>query len=577
MAARVTAVLDGASLQAVAGVPAIEAVRGSLVLDGGHLRRSTLTGTWLGGPVTLNVGERREHGAFVLAIQGRGQLDARQLVLAAAGGIPIDDNLAPTGRTEWTGELAYLAGTDAKSAQWRVRADSSLVGIASRLPEPLAKTAGVSVPLHIEVQGANAAAELRVNLGDRVRSVLSLRRREDVTWQVERGGVHFGTAPARLPSEPVVFVEGRLPRLDLPAYVAAWQQLRQDPTAPAVRAELVAGELLAAGHTYSEVTVLAARTAAGADLQLHSPDIAGMAHWPAVASAVHPAQFHFARLRVPAGAAFDASVELIAALGTAAELSVEDLVWAGHSIGRVTATIASGGDSLDVTDLRLNGETQQVTGTVHCQTTACRLKFNLDSSDAAATLEAFGFRPEVTAARAVLDGDLEWNSGLERPALATLTGRLSMRLDEGATRAGDEVGGGPFALLSVPALVSGIGQPLTARREPHELRFSRLEADFQVRDGEASTSNLHLDGDAEILMRGRTGLVARDYDQQVWILRGEGRLPAAVRRLGPTPGIAAAWLSLRELFSGGSTADGNSKATLRLQGSWDDPIVVVAE
>src|SRR5207244_13344844 len=103
-----------------------------------------------------------------------------------------------------------------------------------------------------------------------------------------------------------------------------------------------------------------------------------------------------------------------------------------------------------------------------------------------------------------------------------------------------------------------------------------MEAGCEVGIGGAPTSNLHLDGDAQILMRGRTGLVARDYDQQVWILRGEGRLPAAVRRLGPTPRVAAAWLSLRELFTGSRDEEG-SRASLHLQGSWDDPIVVATD
>ena len=52
-------------------------------------------------------------------------------------------------------------------------------------------------------------------------------------------------------------------------------------------------------------------------------------------------------------------------------------------------------------------------------------------------------------------------------------------------------------------------------------------------------------------MRGRVGLVARDYDAEAFILRGEERLPAAVRRLGPTPKVAALWLSLRGLVCGG--------------------------
>jgi uncharacterized protein YhdP len=105
-----------------------------------------------------------------------------------------------------------------------------------------------------------------------------------------------------------------------------------------------------------------------------------------------------------------------------------------------------------------------------------------------------------------------------------------------------------------------------------ELRFASLDADFDVRNGQASTSDLHFDGDAEILMRGRTGLVARDYDQQVWVLRGEERLPAPVRKFAPTPRVAAAWLALREMFAG--TGQERPRAALRLQGSWDEPVVV---
>jgi uncharacterized protein YhdP len=641
--AHVTAVLEGARLEAVAGLPPMDALRGTLVFDSGFLRRSTLVGTWLGGPVTLNVGERHERGALVLSIQGRGVMNARHLARAATAGTVIDETLAPAGNAEWSGELAYLAGNDSHPAHWRVRADSSLVGVVSHLPEPLMKAAATAVPLHVEAQGTADEAQLRLSLGDRLRGVLALTRQQgsagresavggeslagrdgpathgDATWRVERGNVQFGGAAAVLPGEPVVLVEGRLGRLDLPAYVAAWQQLREEPAAAPIRADLVAGEMLVAGRGYADVRVLAERTEAGADLQLVSPDITGTAHWPAITNASHPAQFHFARLNVPNGGAFAASAELIAALGPATELSVDDIVWEGHSLGSASATIESGGNTVDITDLHMIDSTQEVNGTVHCQGAACRLKFNLDSTNAAATLADFGFRPELTAAKATVEGDLEWRVGADQPALATLAGRLNLRLEDGMTRTArdPDAEGTPFALLLVPALMSGIDQraeqgaeadqgadpapgqdrapqqertprqrvpardraqaaPLAAAAESHGLRFSRLEGDFELSAGEATTSNLHLDGDAEILMRGRTGLVARDYDQQVWILRGDGRLPAAVRRLGPTPRVAAAWLSLRELFAGARSEEG-SRASLHLQGSWDDPIVVATD
>jgi uncharacterized protein YhdP len=568
--ARVTATLEDARLQAFAGMPWMESLHGSLVFDAGSLRHSTLTGVWLGGPVTLNVGERRERGAVVLAIQGRGVLDARQLALAATAGTRIDLAMAPAGTAEWNGEIAFRTGNDS----WRLKADSSLVGVVSHLPEPLMKTAGATVPLHVEAQGTAEAAQLRLNLGDRCRSLLALTRQADSSWQVERGNVQLGATTAVLPIEPVVLVEGRVNRLELPAYVAAWQQLRREAAAPPIRADLMAGELLVAGRGYTGVRVLAERTEAGADLQLLSPDIMGTAHWPAVTDSNHPAQFHFTRLNVPDGGAFAASAELIAALGPATVLSVDDIVWEGHSLGSGLARVESGGNTVNVTELRLSDSTQEVNGTLHCQNSACRLRFNLDSSNAAATLEDFGFRPELTAAKASVDGDLEWQVPEDRPALATLAGKLNLRLEDGVTRADRDPHpeGSPFALLLVPALVNGMDQG----PDPRGLHFARLEGDFELLGGEAVTSNLHFDGDAEILMRGRTGLVARDYDQQVWILRGEGRLPAAVRRLGPTPRVAAAWLSLRDLFAGGEPGD-KGRAALHLQGTWDDPIVVPSD
>ncbi len=581
---RTRAVLEGARPQPVAGIPAIGALHGTLTFDGGNLRRSTLTGAWLGGPVTLNIGERRERGPSMLAIQGHGVLQARQLALAATAGTVIDQTQAPTGSAEWTGELSYLAGGDSRPAQWRIKADSTLIGIVSHLPRPLAKPGQSALPLHVEAQGTAASAELRLNLGDSLHTLMSLKRRDDATWRVERGNVRFGTtASASLPATPVVLVEGQVDQLDLPAYVAAWQQLRAEPAAPPIRADLVAAEMLVAGHIYTNVAVSAERTDAGADLQLQSPEILGTAHWPPVPGASHPARFHFTRLNVPDGAAFAASAELIAALGPATEFSVDDIIWSGHSIGSGAATIESAGNAVNIRDLHVSGSTQDVSGAMRCQNTACRLKFTLDSTNAAATLEDFGFRPDLTAAKATLEGDLEWRVGADQPPLETLVGTIDVRLQDGTTRSDPDPNpqGTPFPLLLVPALVNGMGQPSgqgasLASSEPRGLRFSSLEAGFEVSQGEATTSNLHFDGDAEILMRGRTSLVARNYDQQVWILRGEGRLPAAVRRLGPTPRVAAAWLSLRELFTGSGREEG-SKAQLHLQGTWDDPIVVAAE
>jgi uncharacterized protein YhdP len=198
------------------------------------------------------------------------------------------------------------------------------------------------------------------------------------------------------------------------------------------------------------------------------------------------------------------------------------------------------------------------------------VSFRLESTNAAEALADFGFAPEVSASHAYFEGQLSWSPQAAAP-LATLGGSLHMRLEDGTMGSAGDTAGVPFALLSVPALLAALS-PESTDLHPSALHFSRFSADYQVRDGQAATLGLHFDGDAEILVRGRVGLSDGDYDEQAWILRGEDRLPAAVRRLGPSPRVAALWLSLRELF--GANAAAPAPATLRLRGPWSDPIVM---
>ena len=568
--ARVVAVLDNARLQWASGEAPIEDLAGALVFDAGRLQRSVLAGKWLGGPVTLHVDERRERGQTVLAMQARGSMDAQRLAALAA----IDARGRLAGAAEWTGDLVYSPASGSQPARWRVRADSTLVGVGSQLPEPLDKASEASLPLHVELTGADSDAQLRVSLSDRLRSVLALQQ-SATGWSMERGAVTFGSGYAGLPAQPVVLLQGRVGRLDLPAYLELWQQARLDARAPRFEAQLVASEMVAAGRSYPEVTLVGQRTDSGVQLSIDSESVAGTARWPLSGSGSRPAEFHLTHLNVPEPTRAGTADAVITAAGAHARLAIDDLVWEGRRVGRLTATLVSGADGVALDDVRVSGSTHDGTGSIQCQPSlsTCRAVFTLESSDVAATLEDLGFRPDLSAAKAAFSADVEWQPRAARAWPATLVGRLSMKLADGVTRVSTAQDGQPFALLSVPALVDAM---YPAQDAPsHQLRFALLEADFDVADGHASTANLHFDGDAEILMRGRMDLLARDYDQEVWVLKGEERLPAALRRFAPTPRVAAAWLTLRELFA--ATGEAPPRAMFRLQGSWDDPVVSEAQ
>src|SRR5882757_6974096 len=143
------------------------------------------------------------------SVQAQGTLNAQQLATLANAPGTAD------GSTDWSGELAYLQSEGSQSPRWRMRADSNLLGIASSLPEPFAKRSVAAVPVHLEVVGANDSAQLRASFGDRMRSVLALKRKSAVGWAVERGTVRFDSGVPVLPTEQVVLVRGRVSRLDL--------------------------------------------------------------------------------------------------------------------------------------------------------------------------------------------------------------------------------------------------------------------------------------------------------------------------------------------------------------------------
>jgi len=196
---------------------------------------------------------------------------------------------------------------------------------------------------------------------------------------------------------------------------------------------------------------------------------------------------------------------------------------------------------------------------------SCRAGFELTSEDSAATLAALGVRADVSAARGELRGELVWPARVvasPREWLAGVSGTLHLTVADGALEPHAADHRQPLSLLPLTALL--------AERDP--LRFTQLSADYTLKSGSAYTANLHLDGDVEVLMSGRIGLIARDYDCSARVLRGHERLPPALRKFAGEPRVGAALLALRDYFAEPDAAN----TQLQLSGSWDAPVLSAA-
>lgn len=512
---RVAATLEDVEVPVASGVPPIESLRGSLEVVSGRLQRSTLNASWLGAPLMLRLSQQRDRDGGAVLIRAQGFIDAQELVAFSQ----LQELPEITGQTPWTGEILYSPPRDGEPAEWHGRADSTLVGVASALPAPLAKNSGSTVPLHIEISGVGDHADVRATLAGRVRALFALQEREGSRWEITRGAIRAGAGAGaiEMPATDIVSVRGHVSRLDLPAYAMLWRQLPNRADVTRTEIDLTADELVIGDRVHTAASLQATPSLTGSDVHIHA-----------------------------------------------------------DTLGAITGTLTSSAEKLALTGLTWNKDALRGEGTVECRSdlASCEARFELVTDNSAQALADLGFRPELSAAKGSLSGELAWQPRTERPWLETLTGRLSMRFEDGVVRQGVGSERPAFPLLTVPALLSSITPSAGTPAVPQgDLHFRTLAADFELADGQASTSNLHLDGDAEILMRGRTDLVAHDYDHEAWVLRGEERIPSSVRRLASALRVAAAWLALRELL--GDDESQRSRVVLHLEGSWEHPSVTV--
>ena len=108
------------------------------------------------------------------------------------------------------------------------------------------------------------------------------------------------------------------------------------------------------------------------------------------------------------------------------------------------------------------------------------------------------------------------------------------------------------------------------------LAFDSIKGDFHLADGNATTDNLVIAGPAaNISVTGRTGLNARDYDQEMRVVPHVGNsLPLVGAVVGGPIGAAAGFAVQGLLGKGLNKA---ASARYRITGSWDKPVMTLVE
>jgi uncharacterized protein YhdP len=591
------------------------------------------TGTLLGGPFEARAstvdGARGERVLTVTA-QGRAQGSRVQPLIGITSGAWLDGAFDWTAsarlpRLEWRPDPLPLprdAPPDARPAsrepevRWlpmTARAESTLVGLAVRLPAPLAKPADEARAFRAEFAidpGVDAGAlpppralraaeserpttlQVRAQAG---RDAALLAWRRDAAWTFERGTARFGggASPA-LREARGLWVEGRVPEFDLSAWLRvkltapppAGAPASADPAAPTGIAALLRGGTLHAdrfsifGYSFADEQLQVENRDRAWRARVDGPAARGTIVVPFDLQRGGPLVLEMDRLTLGergARADPDAAAEPPTDPRElpAMRLVVRSLEIQKRRFGSLEADLARTPDGLRLERGTLRGASFEASGqgtwSAGPQGIATRVTLEATSTDLLDTLSAFGFAPSISAASALASATLTWPGGFDDDVLSRLNGTARLSLQDGQLLNVQPGAGRMLGLMSVSALPRRLALDFTDITD-RGFAYDTITGDFEFRNGNAHTQNLLLKSPAaDIGIVGRTGLGARDYDQTAVVTGHFDGTMAAAGALAAGPAIGAAVLLFSKLFQ--QPLANIARGYYRITGSWEKPKV----
>lgn len=518
----------------------------------------------------------------VTVIRGRGQLAVSDLVPALGPAV----RRRVDGRAPWQLQVRIPTGDSPEPAM--IAGVSSLEGTAIALPAPLGKPASARrrLAFSLPLTGARSG-RLRLDYGERVRAVAALGD-DPAAPTLERASVRFGGGGLRLPDDPGIYLAGRLDELDLSAWarVVAADAGSGPGGGPGFSgADLRIGRAHYRQYVLSDLQVRAEPDDDGWDLVLDSNEAAGRIRVPAdTAGGARPVRARFELLDLgllrsrEEGGTDTAPLEL-ARPGALPPLDIriERLKTVEVELEQVALVTVPVHDGLKIHQVRFTNPHLRLRGQGRWRggdraRTAVNLKLVAD--DLGKGLARLGYPDVFVEGEGEVTAELDWPGAPWDPGLERLEGHARIDLADGAIPKADPGPARLLGLLSLRALPQLVRFDF-AGLVSEGFAFTEIKGRVDFADGNAYTGGLRVEGPAgNMRITGRTGLVARDYDQTIRFepdLSGSFSLVGLLAG-GPVGGAAVALIQ-RVLSKLGADVGGMIEMTFELTGSWDDPKV----
>jgi uncharacterized protein (TIGR02099 family) len=492
------------------GLPRVEQLSGHLEFTQDQLTARDGQGRIFGQPAQLSIAT--EPGALV-RIQASGQIDAP--ALRRQFNSPLLSRV--DGSTDWKLNAAV------QPQRSEIVVESSLGGLSSNLPAPLAKSASQRLPLRIERREASRAQDLIVfSLGNVVAGQML---QDKSNGHIPRGEVAFGER-AGAPQRDGVWLSGSIDRLDFDA----WRDLAGDKSSGGEEQivwgglDIEARRLRAFSRDFADVSIDAQRSGTGWKVSLESAQVTGDIEW-------HPEGKgsmvgRFSHLELPAGGAeMDAAAPAVQAGAgkdlPSVDLTAEDFRVGARQFGSLALMASPSGQDwrIERLDLSTPDGTFSAKGVWQAWSASPRtqVEFKLDVNDIGRFFARMQLPKGIEGGKGRLEGSIAWAGPPYALDVPTLSGRLGLSAKKGRFVKVDPGIGKLLAVLSlqtIPKMVTFDLRDVFSQG----FAFDEITANADVVHGLARTQDFNMKGAAaRVEMRGEVDLAAETQQLDVRI------------------------------------------------------------
>ncbi len=493
-------------------------IRGEVEFTQNSATASGIKANIMGGKSVIDIFTRQEYGGHPIRFVMQGNVDVSKTMQRLE--IPGYDKV--TGRTDWQGVFTLKHKQDGVVKNPVLQLTTNMSNVAINLPIPMNKSAKEIIPTYITVENVSKnSILLHLVYGEAMSYAMDIDL-ADSSARLRRGEFRFKTKTAKIPDEEILLLTGSLWGFSIGDWLDALEPtIKKDKKSFLGIPVKVDMDIL---HLVKAKSQQSGKSSDPRKLPVFEGEIEQLEY-----ETFQYGKAYFKTSRKKNGLSLDKFTI------TSPHVDVE---------GKAYWYYRPGKQSTEVT-------------------------MTLASENYGDLLNSLGFNSIIENGKAKFSGDFNWRGGFGDFDWGTLNGIVTMDITNGVFTKVDPGAGRMLGLLSIESLP---GMIFSGDAFKSGFNFDRIVGNYNIRDGSAFSDDVSIAGPAAyVLVTGRTGIVARDFDYYVTVVPNvSGTLPLTSGAIfGPQVGAIVYFF--KKLF--GADIDESSKRIYHLTGSWDKPVI----